>query len=337
MAIKKATKRIPNVYELFYDKNGDLLQSPDTISFKAQDNYANLLVINLEDGIEDDSILLINFTPKNAVINYTTHWFYVRPLMNVKEVIIEGENEPRVFTSYIYEVPRIVLNNFSKKTTIENEITIAKRYGIHSVGVFNTYIDLINEYPANEELYENNGFAYILNDDLGNLKGYYQVEQVSNGVYNWTLRENVMNFGLEQKQYEVKNSFTERGYENIDNVPTVEGTVVEALWRDLSVILNDTIDLSDRLDDVESNLTQLDGKVDNLGDYVIGVESNVIQLESGKQNKLIAGENIAIVDDVISAIGGSGGGYPPDEETIVLNNNNKLKVSNDLEIDGGYL
>ena len=80
MPMKTATKRIPNIYELFYDKQGNLLSSPDVISFKAQDNYANVLLINLEDGIEDNDLVLINFTPKNAVINYTTHWFYVRPL-----------------------------------------------------------------------------------------------------------------------------------------------------------------------------------------------------------------------------------------------------------------
>lgn len=247
MPMKTATKRIPNIYELFYDKQGNLLSSPDVISFKAQDNYANVLLINLEDGIEDNDLVLINFTPKNAVIDYTTHWFYVRPLKKIREYIIEGENAPRTFSTYLYEVPRIVLNNYVKNTTVENEITIIKRYGLNNLGVFNNYSDLTLDNPATKELYDTNAFAYVLNDQtIGSVlhkSGYYQVIEVSNGVYEWTIRENVMNYGLEQKQYEVKTAFTEAGYVNVDNVPNVEGTVVEALWRDLTSVINNIIDL----------------------------------------------------------------------------------------------
>lgn len=266
MPMKIATKRIPNIYELFYDKQGNLLSSPDVISFKAQDNYANVLLINLEDGIEDNELVLINFTPKNAVINYTTHWFYVRPLKKIREYIIEGENAPRTFSTYLYEVPRIVLNNYVRNTTVENEITIVKRYGLNNLGVFNNYSDLNNEHQANIEMFNSNGFAYVLNDEyIGSVlhkRGYYQVIEVSNNVYGWSLRSNIMNYGLEQKQYEVKTAITEAGYANVDNVPNVEGTVVEALWRDLTSVIDDTIDLSDRLDSVEDDLTQLDGRVD---------------------------------------------------------------------------
>lgn len=55
-----------------------------------------------------------------------------------------------------------------------------------------------------------------------------------------------------------------------------------------------------------------------------------------KQDKLTAGDNITIVDNVISATGGSGG-YEPDMDTIVLNQEDKLKVSKELLIDGGEI
>ena len=35
----------------------------------------------------------------------------------------------------------------------------------------------------------------------------------------------------------LKRLITEAGYANVDNVPNVEGTVVEALWRDLASII----------------------------------------------------------------------------------------------------
>lgn len=55
-----------------------------------------------------------------------------------------------------------------------------------------------------------------------------------------------------------------------------------------------------------------------------------------KQDKLTAGDNITIVNNVISSTGGSGG-YEPDMYTIVLNTEDKLKVSKALIIDGGEI
>lgn len=361
MAIKNATKRIPNVYELFYDKQGDLLQSPDTISFKAQDNYANLLVINLEDGIEDDSILLINFTPNNAVVNYTSHWFYVRPSKNIREYTIMGESIIRVFTSYVFEIPRLVLNNFSNNTTVENQMSIAKRYGIQSVGAFNTFTELVSVIPPTKELFENNAFAYVLNEDLfGNPQGYYQVIQEDMNVYNWVIRDNVMNFGLEQKQYEVKTAFIEKGYANVQNVPTVEGTVVEALWRDLSVLFNRVDDLeafydlefigqeTNTVETVFTKVTNSQFTVEsnvkinnNENDLLVSSENGLyVKHDVSKQDKLFAGVGIEIDEETntISASGGGGGNtFFPDGVTIKLNHDNELEVDIEFLEDGGFL
>lgn len=65
--------------------------------------------------------------------------------------------------------------------------------------------------------------------------------------------------------------------------------------------------------------------------------SKLGELNEDKQDKLIAGENITIEDNVISAVGGSDGGYEPDNITIGLNEENKLEVKDNLEIDGGFL
>lgn len=71
------------------------------------------------------------------------------------------------------------------------------------------------------------------------------------------------------------------------------------------------------------------------GDIRLEIEGLWGSLED-KQDKLTAGDNITIVDNVISTTGGSGG-YEPDNITIVLNQEDKLKVSKELIIDGGEI
>jgi hypothetical protein len=73
-----------------------------------------------------------------------------------------------------------------------------------------------------------------------------------------------------------------------------------------------------------------------LSGRVAVLEQQVNNLDNTKQDNLIAGENITITGNVISATGGgSGGGYEPDNITIGLNAEQKLEVKNNLEIDGG--
>lgn len=79
-----------------------------------------------------------------------------------------------------------------------------------------------------------------------------------------------------------------------------------------------------------------------IGDKLIGirsvdfesVEESIDELRSGKQDKLIAGDNITI-DSSTNVI--SSRYDEPDGVTILLNEEGKLKVSEELEIDGGYL
>ncbi len=54
---------------------------------------------------------------------------------------------------------------------------------------------------------------------------------------------------------------------------------------------------------------------------------DIADLQENKQDKLVAGENITIEDNVISASVGSGG-FLPDDETITLNGNDELEATN---------
>lgn len=79
-----------------------------------------------------------------------------------------------------------------------------------------------------------------------------------------------------------------------------------------------------------------------IGDKLIGirsvdfesVEGSIDELRSGKQDKLIAGDNITI-DSSTNVI--SSRYDEPDGLTILLDEEGKLKVSKKLVIDGGYL
>lgn len=61
-------------------------------------------------------------------------------------------------------------------------------------------------------------------------------------------------------------------------------------------------------------------------DYISTLTNMVEALEKSKQDTLIAGQNITIVDNVISATGGQGG-YEPDRSTIVLDGKQRLSVN----------
>lgn len=84
----------------------------------------------------------------------------------------------------------------------------------------------------------------------------------------------------------------------------------------------------------------LAGKIATIEEDIVSLQEKTIELESGKQEKLIAGENITIDENnVISASGNGGGGngYEPDGITIVLNEDDKLEVNLKDIMNGGYL
>jgi len=72
----------------------------------------------------------------------------------------------------------------------------------------------------------------------------------------------------------------------------------------------------------------------DLSNYFTKTEIN--SMFDGKQDKLVAGDNITI-DATTNVISARDIGNNPDGVTIVLNEEDKLKVSEKLEIDGGFL
>lgn len=222
---------IPTITEFYFDGSGTLLKKNGTSKFKAQANYTNMIIVYMEDGNTNQEINLINFSPKNTNRTYTSHWLYLA-YAGVKEHIIQGEINPRVFTAYYIIVPNLVLQNNKVDGVIENDITIVKRYGVDNKGTFNTFDDLINTITPNQELMENNAFAYVL---TGDGYGFYQVGlDINSNTYVWELRDNVMNYGLEQKPMEVQTIYIQKGYANVQNLPDINTTTIQMLMQILN-------------------------------------------------------------------------------------------------------
>lgn len=99
----------------------------------------------------------------------------------------------------------------------------------------------------------------------------------------------------------------------------------------LNAILQDAPEEFDTLVELATELTQLKADLSN---YFNKTEIN--SMLGGKQDKLVAGENITI-DATTNVISARDVGNNPDGVTIVLNEEDKLKVSEKLEIDGGFL
>ena len=112
----------------------------------------------------------------------------------------------------------------------------------------------------------------------------------------------------------------------------------------LTSVVNDEanwLDYSDQFDILQNDLTQLDERVSVVENDLTLIDERVDSIDSRKQDKLIAGENITINPNTntISASGGSGGDNSnnPDGVTIVLNEDDKLEVNLKNIMNGGYL
>lgn len=67
-------------------------------------------------------------------------------------------------------------------------------------------------------------------------------------------------------------------------------------------------DLSESIQTIESNIETIDGILSDHTDVLSSHSSEIINLQNSKQDELTPGDNITIVDNVISASGGSGNG-----------------------------
>lgn len=364
-------KLIPNVSEIFYNKQGQIIDKKGDFNFFALNNYANLILLHFEDNDTPNEILFANFTPNNNYGTYTSHWFYIN-YQGLSERFVLEEQTPRTFSTYVLEVPNLILNNNYQDQNVINTLTVIRRSGFYNLGMFDTFAELNGEYQPTQSLMDKNAFAYVLNIER---QGFYQViRDIQDDQLKWVLRQDKMDYGYITKQYPTSQIIVQKGFTRTNNLPTYNESVYQAIAQTINRLekriatltdLDLTFEETQTVETIINKITPTmyvfssNVKIDNNENDLIGktndglyikhddtkvdlsvFNNKVTDLEIkivNKQNKLIAGDNITIVDDVISATGGSGGGYQPDEETIVLNDENKLKVSSNLEIDGGYL
>jgi hypothetical protein len=149
---------IPNVTEIFYSSNGTLLEIRGNALYHAQSNYANLLLVYIEDGNGADTTTLVNFSPLKFQSTtkpvFTSHWFFMNYLGETQDTI-DGETANRSFSKFSINVPNSVLryNNFSMN---KDTVTVIQRYGSNYLGTFKTLSDLRLAYPDNTN-YSNTG------------------------------------------------------------------------------------------------------------------------------------------------------------------------------------
>src|SRR5690606_17326618 len=147
----------------------------------AQNNYANLILVNLEDGVGYDSTTFINFTPQTKSA-YTSHWSYMS-YQGLTEHEVNGEI--RRFAQYAIRVPRVVLQNSNKNGFTVNDVVVKQTYGTNFIGQFATLAELNSEYPPTEALDDDNSVAYVISALNSVQRGFYQVEL--DGTYGWAL------------------------------------------------------------------------------------------------------------------------------------------------------
>ena len=134
---------IPNVTEYTFASDGTLLSTEGNSMFYPLNNYANLILVNIEDGATQNSLSKINFKILNERQSFTSHWFYMSYQQIVEKEI---NNETRYFSQYAIRVPNIVLSNNSKTEVKQSQVTVVQRYGSEFLGVYSTYADLQSAY-----------------------------------------------------------------------------------------------------------------------------------------------------------------------------------------------
>ncbi|NCA80422.1 MAG: hypothetical protein EOM76_09620, partial [Sphingobacteriia bacterium] len=235
---------ILNVTELWVASTGEILDQSGTSQFHAQNNYANLILVNLEDGVGYDSTTLINFTPQTKSA-YTSHWFYMS-----YQGLVEHEvgGEVRNFAQYAIRVPRVVLQNSNKNGFTVNDVVVKQTYGTNFIGQFATLSELNSENPPTEALDDDNSVAYVISDAD---KGFYQVEL--DGTYVWSLMDNVA-LALESKQYNQFQIQVQAGSANPNDVVSVSAenvTVIMGILNNLQVDIDrieENVDLLEEFD-----------------------------------------------------------------------------------------
>ena len=232
---------IQNITEFYLSSEGDVLEIVGTSEFYPQNNYANLIYVNIEDGITQSSTTFVNFTGDKKYA-YTSHWFL---LSYDKEIqyTVNGELEPRSFSRFYIGIPKIVLRN-DEDGPVRKYLTFLQRYGTNYLRTFTYIEDLENQYnlasvgteidPDTGELYTSLGeqfatelnVAYVINE-----QSFYQVTyNLQTTEYEWTTVTDVKQY-LSAKQYGIGEIYVQKGYSNPADVPTVDVTTTAYLMQ----------------------------------------------------------------------------------------------------------
>ncbi|NCC41689.1 MAG: hypothetical protein EOM21_20195, partial [Gammaproteobacteria bacterium] len=258
------TSLVANVTEYYFSTTGTQLSKTGNGIFYAQNDYANLIVVNIEDGIHNNGTTFINFKPSGKT-PYVSHWFYMRPQGTVEK---EFNGVVRSFYRFAVRVPTIVLQNNNKDTAIANQITIQQRYGSAFLGNFATLVDLETDYPATETLDNNLSVAYVI--EPSNV-GFYQVEyNTGTSTYEWVLVETVSQF-LQRKQFAVDTITVQPGFANELDVTPIDVETSAYVMQVISEVEQDIVDIYDDLDTKQ-------GYIDDLEQFDTDLQAGTIPL-----------------------------------------------------------
>lgn len=288
---------------IIVDENGELMKAPIGV-FKANSNYTSGITVIAPFSL--DTIVNVSFKRRNRIEDDAGLYlipngkYKGKDLLDKSNSLYQKVAHYNVFENEILGKPLKYIATFRPE-----ELFASVNFGVRQVpalatnfkGKFGINKPLPND-PLEGDFYECDTYNYLLNDVLFTLDDYIYFHNGS-----WHKANYRAIGGTEPFEVVVKGNI--RANEEVESD------------KDLAILL------AGRVATLESETTVLDAKFDTL--------------ETSKQDRLVAGENITIEDNVISVVGGSGGGYEPDNITIGLNAEQKLEVKNDLEIDGGFL
>lgn len=218
-----------NVTEILKRSDGSEVRISGDSKFYAQSNYANLLLIDVEDGGSLQANALINFTQQTRQ-SFTSHDFFVKPVGIVTRVVNE-----EIITAYQYaiQIPKLVLQNNTKEV-IESKLTFKIASGTNYRGYYATLSALNTALPPTEELETNKAVAYVVQTEE-----FYQVLYNSTSVaYEWTVVE-YLDMLLVTKQYSLSSIYIQGGFSSPQGIAPISSSntqVIMSILNDLEIL-----------------------------------------------------------------------------------------------------
>ncbi len=244
-----------NVTTLTYLSDGENIITEGNTLFYAQSDYANLLLVDIRDGGATNSTTLINFKPK-IKNSYTSHWFYMKP-EGIVEKNIDGQ--VKSFYRYSIRIPHIVLNNNDVRDVVENQITVQRRLGTNHIGNFAT-LALLRDVNATQKMFDDKSVAYVI-EELN--KGYYQLTEVTSGVFDWEKVENISTL-LQRKQYSLGEIKVSAGYSTDMDIPKIEDETLFVFMDILSGLSVQVSATDEKVNELEERIVELETALEEI-------------------------------------------------------------------------